>query len=236
MVPEKACRPSEVMVSDVSFAASILSCNSAAGPAQGRMFAAVPAAGSTGPPEMPAGAAGGDGSGGSALAAAVIAALRAEIHRQPNQPPARTASITAAASAIQRLCFAEIRVTGSEGGAGAAEPGRPAASEYSARRVSSSNPRKRATARTKPRLKMPPGRTSQVSFSNAWRKRVLIRVAAAISSSDTPRISRSRLRCSPNPALVIVGMAGLPCHTRRGSEGVSIRRNKRAVDGRRGAD
>src|SRR5712671_5918320 len=118
MAPEKICRPSEVTVSDVSFAASILSCNPAVAPDHGELFAAVAAAGSA---EIAAGTAGGAGSGGSASAAAVISAMRAEIHRQPNQPPARTASITSAgASAIQGLLFvAEIRVTGTEGDAGA---------------------------------------------------------------------------------------------------------------------
>src|ERR1700693_3660646 len=51
--------------------------------------------------------------------------------------------------------------------------------------------------RMNPRLNTPPGKSDHVSLSRAARYRVLIRVAAEISSRDTPRISRSRFRCSP---------------------------------------
>src|SRR5690348_504685 len=68
---------------------------------------------------------------------------------------------------------------------------------YSATKLSSSSPRKRAIDRMKPRLNAPPGSSFQLSFSIASKNRVLMRVAAEISLRETPRISRSRLRCSP---------------------------------------
>jgi hypothetical protein len=49
-----------------------------------------------------------------------------------------------------------------------------------------------------PRLKAPPGNWSQRPLSMAERNLVLMRVADESSSRETPRISRSRLRCSPN--------------------------------------
>src|SRR5579862_8064049 len=49
----------------------------------------------------------------------------------------------------------------------------------------------------KPRLNAPPGSSFQRSFSMASKNLVLMRVAAEISLRETPRISRSRLRCSP---------------------------------------
>src|SRR6266446_5032324 len=52
-------------------------------------------------------------------------------------------------------------------------------------------------ARTKPRLKMPPGSLSQSSFSRASRKRKLMRVATTTSLGETSRSSRSRFRRSP---------------------------------------
>src|SRR6185437_8690200 len=70
-------------------------------------------------------------------------------------------------------------------------------SEYSATMLSSSSPRYRAIERMKPRLNAPPGSSFHRSFSIASKNRVLMRVAAEISFSETPRISRSRLRCSP---------------------------------------
>jgi len=52
-------------------------------------------------------------------------------------------------------------------------------------------------ARTKPRLKMPPGSFSQSSFSSASRKRKLMRVATTTSLGETSRSSRSRFKRSP---------------------------------------
>src|SRR5258708_32321353 len=52
-------------------------------------------------------------------------------------------------------------------------------------------------ARTKPRLKMPPGSLSQSSFSRASRNRKLMRVATTTSLGETSRSSRSRFRRSP---------------------------------------
>src|SRR5579862_5325555 len=49
----------------------------------------------------------------------------------------------------------------------------------------------------KPRLNAPPGSSFHRSFSIASRNLVPMRVAAEISLRETPRISRSRLRCSP---------------------------------------
>src|ERR1700678_2121455 len=49
----------------------------------------------------------------------------------------------------------------------------------------------------KPRLNTPPGIFSHSSFSSAAKKRGAMRVAKEISSRETPRISRSRFRCSP---------------------------------------
>jgi len=49
----------------------------------------------------------------------------------------------------------------------------------------------------KPVAKDPPGSFAQSSFSKAWTKRVLMRVALVSSSMETSRSSRSRFRRSP---------------------------------------
>jgi hypothetical protein len=54
-----------------------------------------------------------------------------------------------------------------------------------------------------------------------------MRVAVQISSSDTPRISRSRFKCSPKPALVIYLIVSARTesvlgNTRRASQGCQI--------------
>lgn len=75
--------------------------------------------------------------------------------------------------------------------------------------------------RTKPWPKTPPGNLSQSSSSNAWRNRLLMRVALLSSSMVTSRISRSRFRRSPkfplamNPDLSLV-IEGGRAQVRRG--------------------
>ncbi len=70
-------------------------------------------------------------------------------------------------------------------------------SEYSATMLSSSRPRYLDADRMKPRLNAPPGSWSHCPLSIASRNLVLMRVAEETSSRETPRISRSRFKCSP---------------------------------------
>src|SRR6266851_3623842 len=143
-----------------------------------------------------------DGNGGCARGDGALAALicparrdarQAKMRRTPYHPPVPSTSAATAARIQASQGRSDVTAGGLPVHTGTV--GRsPAAAAYSATMFSSSSPRYRATARTNPRLKTPPGSRAHCSFSIAVRKRVAIRVAADISSSDTPRISRSRFR------------------------------------------
>ena len=97
-------------------------------------------------------------------------------------------------SRIEGLRTEVFRVTAFRNDDPALAGASPVANVYSASSASSSSPRWCATDLTNPRLNTPPGNWLHCSFSIASRKRVPIRVADAISSSEIPRISRSRFR------------------------------------------
>lgn len=108
----------------------------------------------------------------------------------------RRSCAAGAVRGVHELC--EWIMTGAAGRAGSV-----VASVYSASMASGSKPRNCAVVRTKPRLKTPPGKRSQCSVSRASRKRVPMRVAEEISSSVTPRISRSLRRWTPKPSFAV---------------------------------
>ena len=131
-----------------------------------------------------------------------------------NHPPTAIAAIKMITTpGTQRRSCAAVAVLGvhelcewiKTGAAGRAES--VVASVYSASMASGSKPRNCAVVRTNPRLKTPPGRRSQCSVSSASRKRVPMRVAEEISSSVTPRISRSLRRWTPKPSFAVDWLA-----------------------------
>src|SRR6266478_7639595 len=85
-------------------------------------------------------------------------------------------------------------------------------------------------ARTKPRLKMPPGSLSQSSFSRASRNRKLMRVATTTSLGETSRSSRSRFRRSPKFPVAMERLR----RSQRDQSAAGEKRRGAAVDG--GAD